>query len=303
MAGTETIDARYTDIDAWPIRDAVAAMVEGQKQAAASLEARIDPMAQAADAAADRLSAESGRLVYVGAGTSGRVAVQDGVELYPTFGWNTKRLVYIMAGGEDALTESAEGAEDDAPAAAARIAALKLGHNDVVIAVAASGRTPFTVQALKEARACGALTIAIANNSGTPLLDEADHPILLDTGSEIISGSTRMKAGTAQKAGLNILSTAIMLKLGKVYRGQMVDMIISNTKLRQRAINMVQILAGCTEQQAIAALEQADNHISPAVLIALGQSAAEANALLARHGGILRKAVDALGEATRDTGG
>jgi N-acetylmuramic acid 6-phosphate etherase len=278
-------------------------MIEGQKQAVAALEQRIDPMARAAADAADRLAGGSGRIVYVGAGTSGRVAVQDGVELNPTFGWSTQRLVYILAGGEDALTESAEGAEDDAPAAAARIAALKLGHHDVVIAVAASGRTPFTVQALKEARSCGSLTIAMANNAGTSLLEGADHPILLDTGSEIISGSTRMKAGTAQKAGLNILSTAIMLKLGKVYRGQMVDMIISNQKLRQRAINMVQILAECTEQQAISALEQADDQIAPAVLIALGLPAADASALLERHGGILREAVDALARTRADAGG
>lgn len=294
MTGTESIDPRYADIDSWPTEDAIVAMVEGQRRAVDALEARVTALSAAANAAAARLATSDGRLIYAGAGTSGRVAVQDGVELTPTFGWPGTRLAYLMAGGLDALTASKEGAEDDRVAAAAEIAALNAGPADVVIAVAASGRTPFTLSAVETARARGALTIGLANNPGAPLLAAAEHPILLDTGSEIITGSTRMNAGTAQKAALNILSTAIMLRLGKVYRGQMVDMIISNIKLRQRAITMIQLLAGCDEARATEALAAASDRIAPAVLIAMGQSPAEAVAGLARHGGILRDAIAAL---------
>jgi N-acetylmuramic acid 6-phosphate etherase len=294
MTGTESIDPRYADIDSWPTEDAIAAMVEGQRRAVDALAAQVAALSAAAKAAAARLGRGDGRLIYAGAGTSGRVAVQDGVELTPTFGWPGARLAYLMAGGLDALTASQEGAEDDRAAAAAGIAAMKVGPADVVIAVAASGHTPFTLSAVEAARARGALTIGLANNPGAPLLAAAEHPILLDTGSEVISGSTRMNAGTAQKAALNILSTAIMLRLGKVYRGQMVDMIISNIKLRQRAITMIRLLAGCDEARASGALAEAGDRIAPAVLIAMGQSAADAQALLARHGGVLRDAVAAL---------
>lgn len=297
MTGTESIDPRYADVDSWPTEDAIAAMVEGQRRAVDALAAQVAALSAAATAAAARLGTGEGRLIYAGAGTSGRVAVQDGVELTPTFGWPGTRLAYLMAGGLDALTASQEGAEDDRAAAGGGIAALDVGPADVVIAVAASGRTPFTLSAVEAARARGALTIGLANNPGAPLLAAAEHPILLDTGSEIISGSTRMNAGTAQKAALNILSTAIMLRLGKVYRGQMVDMIISNIKLRQRAVAMIRLLAGCDEAQASDALAEAGDRIAPAVLIAMGQSAADAQALLARHGGVLRDAVAALPDA------
>lgn len=294
MTGTESIDPRYADIDSWPTEDAVAAMIEGQRRAIDALAAQTAALSAAALAAAERLARSDGRLIYAGAGTSGRVAVQDGVELTPTFGWPGARLAYLVAGGLEALTESKEGAEDDRAAAADGLVSLHAGPADVIIAVAASGRTPFTLSAIETARERGALTIALANNPGTPLLAAAEHPILLDTGSEIISGSTRMSAGTAQKAALNILSTAIMLRLGKVYRGQMVDMIISNIKLRQRAIAMIRLLAGCSEAQASAALVAADDRIAPAVLIAMGHSRTEAQSALATSGGILRDAIAAL---------
>ena len=217
---TETVDPRYADLDRWPTALAVEAMLEGQMAAIAALKDQSGAIAAAADAAAARLR-EGGRLVYVGAGTSGRVAVQDGVELTPTYSWPDERLVFLLAGGMDALAHSAEGAEDDDAAARAEIAAADIGQNDVVIGVAASGRTPYAVAAIDAARAAGALTIGLANNPGTPLLAGAEHPILADTGSEIVAGSTRMKAGTAQKVALNLLSTAIMLRLGRVYRGLM----------------------------------------------------------------------------------
>lgn len=291
MPGTESLSPRFAEIDMWPTVEAVDAMLEGQLAALASIKAQTASIAAAAEAAAERLRA-GGRLVYVGAGTSGRVAVQDGVELGPTFGWPRERLIYLMAGGVNALVNSAEGAEDDGGDASAQIRSHGITAADVVIGVAASGRTPFTIAALREAQAAHALTIAIANNDGTELLAVADHALLAATGSEAIAGSTRMKAGTAQKVVLNLLSTAIMLRLGRVYRGLMVDMVISNAKLRNRAHGIVQTLSNCSPAVAIDAVHRANNDIKTAVLIAMGQSPDGASALLLRHGGILRAAVD-----------
>ncbi len=293
MSGTEASDPRFTDIDQWPTVDAVAAMIDGQADAIDVIRKQTRVIADAADAAAAVLKG-GGRLAYAGAGTSGRVAVQDGVELGPTFGWPMDRLVYLMAGGMDALAHSAEGAEDDADAARVIIAAQAIGAGDVLIGVAASGQTRFTIGAVGAARTAGALTIAIANNVDTPLLAAADHAICIDTGSELIAGSTRMKAGTAQKAVLNILSTAIMLRLGRVHRGLMVDMVISNEKLLRRATGMVQTLSACSEIVAVNALELSGRDIKTAVLVAMGQTPASAAALLASHQGIMGDAIAAV---------
>ncbi len=294
MSTTEDRDPRFTDIDTWPTIDAVNAILDGQIEALQAIRNFTNAIATAADAAAARLST-GGRLVYAGAGTSGRVAVQDGVELGPTFGWPEARLGYLLAGGMSALSQSAEGAEDDEVAGRAAVTAEAVDENDVVIGVAASGRTPFTRAVLDTARAAGALTIAIANNPGTPLLAAAEHALLAETGSEIIAGSTRMKAGTAQKVVLNILSTAIMLRLGRVYCGLMVDMQISNDKLLARGQAMVASLAACSDDLAAKALLQANNNIKLATLIAMGAEAAGAAALLSMHHGNLRTAIEQFG--------
>lgn len=293
MHSTESLNPELAEIDSWPTVKAVEAMLDGQIAAIASIKSQTARVANAAEAAALLLQ-NGGRLVYVGAGTSGRVAVQDGVELGPTFGWPADRLAYLMAGGTDALMHSVEGAEDDGDAARSQIADLQIERKDIVIGVAASGKTPFTLSAIEAARELGALTIAIANNAATPLLAAAEHPLLAATGSEAIAGSTRMKAGTAQKAMLNLLSTAIMLRLGRVYRGLMVDMVISNDKLLNRAYSIVETLSGCSEAVAIEALQLAKNDIKTAVLIALGQTPDAAAAMLVRHQGILRGAITAL---------
>ncbi|MET3709547.1 N-acetylmuramic acid 6-phosphate etherase [Sphingomonas trueperi] len=290
---TEAIDPRYQDLDQWPTAIAVEAMVEGQLAAIASLRSLATPIAEAAEAAARRLG-ETGRLVYVGAGTSGRIAVQDGVELYPTFNWPRARVAFLMAGGMRALTEAAEGAEDDAEAGARAIDDTRLQAADVVFGLAASGRTPFTVAAMRAARAAGALTIGITNNPATPLLEAAEHPIAADTGSEIVAGSTRMKAGTAQKAILNLLSTAIMLRKGLVYRGRMVNMRVSNAKLLVRGQRMVADLAETDMDTADAALARADSDIKLGVLVALGLSLAQARALLTANDMSLRAALQAV---------
>ena len=268
-------------------------MLEGQLAAVAAIHGQVRAIADAADAAGDRLR-RGGRLVYVGAGTSGRIAVQDGVELFPTYNWPQERLVFLMAGGLDALTRSAERAEDDADGARARIGAAAVGREDVVIGVAASGRTPFTVAAIAAARSAGALTIGISNNADTPLLSAAEHAIAIVTGSEIVAGSTRMKAGTAQKAVLNMLSTTTMLRCGLVYRGLMVNMRVSNDKLLQRGQAMIRDIANVSDEDAVAALEQAGLEIKPGVLIAMGADRDQADHLLREAHGDLHVAVVAL---------
>ena len=210
-------------------------------------------------------------------------------------------LVFPMAGGPAALTESAEGAEDDIDAGRRDLEAAGVQDVDVVIGVAASGRTPFTLAAITRARALGALTIGVANNADTPLLAAAEHGLLLDTGSEIVAGSTRMKAGTAQKAVLNMLSTATMIRCGLVHRGLMVNMRVSNDKLRHRAQAMIADIAGVDPAAAERALVAADRDIKRGVIVALGASSDEADHLLAAAGANLRAAIASFhGSATRD---
>ena len=219
----------------------------------------------------------------------GRLAVQDGVELYPTFGWPNDRLVYLMAGGSDALVRSLEGAEDDAGAGQAAVADLQPTTADVVIAVAASGTTAYTRGAQAAGRAAGALTVAMANNPTAPLLAEAEIPVLLHTGSEFLAGSTRMTAGTAQKIALNLLSTQLMIELGRVYQGLMVNVVPSNTKLVARSQRIVQAITGCDQGAAAAAWEQAGQDIKLAVLLLDGLDRDTAAARLAEARGDLRR--------------
>jgi N-acetylmuramic acid 6-phosphate etherase len=290
MMSTEDVDPRFTDLDAWPIASAVEAMWDGQMSAIAAVREVLPVVTAAIISAAERMQL-GGRLVYVGAGTSGRVAVQDGVELSPTFDWPRDRLVFVLAGGTDALLASIEGAEDDTADAVRQIDEAAIGAADVVIGVAASGTTPFTVAGVSQAAARGALTIGIASNPATPLLAAAHHGVPILTGSELIAGSTRMKAGTAQKVVLNLISTGIMLKLGRVHRGMMVNMHSASAKLKRRAEDIVMRIAGCDEQTAATALREAGADIKLAALIALGHGRDDAVARLKRNGNNLRQAL------------
>jgi N-acetylmuramic acid 6-phosphate etherase len=291
---TESISARFADLDLWPTRRAVDAMLEEHLAAASVVQSQADAIASAAEAAAARLGDPSGRLIYVGAGTSGRIAAVDGVELGPTFDWGDGRVAYLLAGGRDALLSSVEGAEDDASAGEAAMRALAPTSGDVAIGVAASGRTPYTVAAVRAAAKAGALTIGIASNARTPLLEAAAHSILLDTGAEIVAGSTRMKAGTAQKIALNTLSTGVMLRLGRVYRGLMINMRLTNRKLQGRAVEMICEIAQVDKATAEEALEQSDGDIKLAALIALGEAPQRGAESLRAAGGNLRTAIEQL---------
>jgi len=296
---TEDVDPRFADLDAWPLTSAIEAMWEGQLAAVAAIGHALPAISAATEAARTALG-DHGRIVYVGAGTSGRVAVQDGAELKPTFAWPSERVRFIVAGGDSAFVTSIEGAEDDVDDAVTQVEAARLTPHDVVIAVAASGTTPFTVAALQHGGSSGAVTIGVANNPGTPLLTSAQFPILIETGRELIAGSTRMKAGTAQKIVLNLISSGIMLRLGRVYRGMMVNMQPTNAKLKRRAEAMVAQIARSDLPHAAHALERAEGDIKTAVLLALGVDRVDAEAILKDCDGNLRRVFAELAE---DNGG
>ena len=287
---TEGVDEAFADIDGWPVARILSGLLDHQAQAIAAVRAAAPALEAAVAAAVPRLEA-GGRLIYVGAGTSGRLGTQDGAELTPTFSWPRERCVFLMAGGDVALTRSVEGAEDDAAAGAARMTAAAPGPADVVIAVAASGTTPFVLAAAAAARRAGALAIAIACNPGAPLLAACEIPVLLATGAEAISGSTRLKAGTAQKVALNLLSTALMVRLGRVYRGQMVEMQATNVKLRRRALRMLARIGGRDEDAARAALDASGGDLKVAILVLLDAVSPDAaRQRLAATGGRVRAA-------------
>jgi N-acetylmuramic acid 6-phosphate etherase len=287
---TERASPRYSDIDRWEPGDILDALIESQMAAVAAVRAALPAIQEAAAAMQARLSG-NGRLIYVGAGTSGRLAVQDGAELIPTFNWPPERLLLLMAGGKDALLRSAEGAEDQIDQAARLIRYHRIKAEDVIIAVAASGTTPFTLACMREAKQHGAFTIGIANNRSTPLLIEADGPILLETGPEPIAGSTRMKAGTAQRVALNLLSTLVMIRLGRVHEGLMVDVQAVNAKLVGRSQNILRQLSGRSEDELRDALERAGGNVKKAMLILHGCTPDKASALLQEAGGRLRIAL------------
>jgi N-acetylmuramic acid 6-phosphate etherase len=299
---TERPSPRYSGIDLWDPLDALDAMIEGQFAAVAAVRAARPALARAALAMETRLR-DGGRLVYAGAGTSGRLAVQDGAELMPTFSWPRDRLLLFIAGGEGAMVQAAEGAEDEIEHALELVRRHGIAGKDVLIAVAASGTTPFTLACLRQAKRSGALTIGVANNNGTPLLDEAEYPIWLETGPEPIAGSTRMNAGTAQRITLSLLSSLVMIRLGRVYAGLMVDVQASNAKLMERQENMLLHLTGRDSKAVRTALRRARGSVKLAVLLLEGCDMDEAERVLDRSGGQLRTAIASLAEARTKASG
>lgn len=254
---------------------------------AEAVAAAAEPIAEAIEQIAARL-ALGGRLIYAGAGTSGRIALLDAAELPPTFGVDPGLVRVLLAGGDRAFTQAVEGAEDDEMAAAAAVDA-QVTAGDALVGIAASGATPYTVAAVRRADHIGALTVGVTSAPGSPLAQEARIAIVADTGPEVILGSTRMKSGTAQKMILNTISTGVMIRLGHVYSNLMIDMPATNEKLRRRAVRMVELAAEVPHDEAEQALREAKGHVKLAVVIAnrkLGRE--EAQRTLARHGGDLR---------------
>jgi len=288
---TESREARYNGLETWPTSQILSTLLGGQYQALGAVAAAIPKLSLAVEAAVGRLTGTNGRIVYVGAGTSGRLAVLDGIELTPTFGWPNERLVYLFAGGAAGLDHAFDDAEDDAVAGKNEIVSANLTPDDIVIALAASGTTPYTRAAVQEAKKAGALTIGFANNPNAPMLDDAEFGILLRTGAEVLSGSTRLAAGTSQKVSLNLFSTTLMMGLNKVHRGYMVDMQANNEKLILRAQFMVRQITGCDTERAKSALKKCDYHTKLAVLVVEGCDKSLGLELLERHAGNLANAL------------
>lgn len=224
-------------------------MTEEEQAVNRAMVAAESQIAAAAEAAASAYQ-RGGRIIYVGAGTSGRVATMDAAEMVPTFGLDPWRFVAIVAGGTSSDTRAIEDAEDDEHAAVQALNDINLNRNDILVAVAASGRTPFVVAAARHATQKGVWTCGIANNKGAPLYDVVDLPILLDTGPEVLTGSTRLKAATAQKRALNAISTTAMVLSGKVVENLMVDVKANNIKLRERCVRILRDLTTVSESEA-----------------------------------------------------
>ena len=274
-----------------------AILADAQLAAARSVAAASAAIAEAARMAADCLSG-GGRLAYAGAGSSGLLAMTDALELPGTFGIPRDRVEILFAGAPETLFDLTGGAEDDEDLARRDVARLRLGPGDCLVAVSASGSTPYTLAALHEARTRGASTVALANNEGAPLLAAADVPVFLPTPPEIVAGSTRMGAGTAQKIALNVLSTLVATLSGHVHDGLMVNVQADNAKLRKRAARIVAAVAGVDDCLAAASLDRAGGSVKHAVLLAAGASdPAAAERLLASSGMRLRPALKVLGDA------
>lgn len=288
---TETPDPETAELDRYATQDLVDALIDDQARAAEAVKRASGAIAAAVEAAVPRIEA-GGRLVYVGAGTSGRLGLLDSVELHPTFSWPHDRAVALLAGGREAVYRAVEGAEDDRARGDQDLRALHPTRNDVVLLLAASGGTPYTLGALAAARSAGALTIGMGNNAEAPIAREAEIGVVLDTGYEVISGSTRLKAGTAQKIALNTFSSALMVRLNKVFGNLMVDLRPTNAKLKDRAVRLTALATGATKERALAALEQSDFHVKVAIVaIAKDVTPGEARERLAAVQGSVRAAL------------
>jgi N-acetylmuramic acid 6-phosphate etherase len=284
---TEEANPGSIGLDLLETRALVELIVADQHAAVGAVLAQADAIARAVDAIADRLE-RGGRLHYVGAGTSGRLATLDAAEMLPTFGTPPELVRAQIAGGHPALVRAVEGAEDDAEAGRAAVSDL-VNAGDVVTGISASGSAAFVVAAIDRAKEIGALTIALTSVADSPLVRAAEMPVVLETGAEVLAGSTRLKAGTAQKIALNAISTAVMVRLGKVYDNLMVDVVASNRKLRGRALRLVERLAQVDRDRASQLLEGAAGRVKVAIVMErCGLDAVQAQALLDRHRGSLR---------------
>jgi N-acetylmuramic acid 6-phosphate etherase len=289
METTETRNPRSVGLDAMADEAVLDTLLESQERAITAVRNARGALADASRAIVARIGAD-GRLIYVGAGSSGRIAALDGMELATTFGWPEERTAFQLAGGYLMAPGLGGSVEDDAERGRAEMVLLNPKPSDAVIAVAASGSTPFTLAATVAAAEAGALTVGIASNAGSPLLKAVDAPVFLDSGPEVIAGSTRMGAGTAQKAALGLLSSLVMIRLGHVYDGFMVDLRADNAKLRRRAVQALVAIAECREPQAAEALDRAGGRVKTAAMVLRGLSPAEAERALAAAGGNLRAA-------------
>lgn len=292
---TEMTHNAAAGFDMLPPEDALMILAQAQAKAAEAVQPAIPGLARAAELAASCLE-RGGRLIYAAAGSSGLMALADALELPGTYGLSPERIKVLLAGGLDDMTRMPGGPEDDAMAARAEIAAVGIGPQDCLIALTASGNTPYPLAAAAAARDAGASTIGIANNPDVPLFDLVDVPVCLPTPPEVIAGSTRMGAGTAQKIALNMLSTLMAVHLGHVHDGYMVNLVADNLKLQERARRIVMSVSRVSEGQAEAALAETGGAVKAAILVAAGAQGLDgAKRLLADSHDRLRPALAVLG--------
>jgi N-acetylmuramic acid 6-phosphate etherase len=288
---TERVNERYADLDLLSTRDLVTAMNEEDAAVAPAVALVADAIATAVDGISERML-RGGRLIYIGAGTPGRLGVLDASEAPPTFGIDPDRILGVIAGGPTALVTAVEGAEDDGEAGRTDIAGRNVGDLDTVVGISASGRTPYVLAAIAEARRRGALTVGVACNAASDLGAAADVAIDVVVGPEILTGSTRLKSGTAQKMVLNMLSTLTMVRLGKTWGNLMVDLKASNEKLVARSERTVMLATGTDAPTAAATLAAVGGSVKAAILVHLGGiRPAAAEVLLGQHDGFLRPAL------------
>jgi len=289
---TEAIDSRFSKIDTLSTIDLLKLFNDGDKSVAEEV-AKVLPKVAKAITEITRRMESGGRLIYVGAGTSGRLGVLDASECIPTFSLEDGLVIGIIAGGDTALRTGIEGAEDIPEGAIEDLNKMNLSKKDSLVGIAASGRTPYVIGALKYAKEIGAASIALSCNLNSELSKYADIAIEVDTGAEILAGSTRLKAGTAQKLVLNMISTVSMINLGKTYGNLMVDLQVSNIKLRDRAIRIIQAATSCDFKRAQEALQESKDQVKVAiVMILLETSAEKALELLKASGSRVRAALD-----------
>ncbi|QPC86149.1 N-acetylmuramic acid 6-phosphate etherase [Mesorhizobium sp. NBSH29] len=294
VAQTEEQHPKAGGLDLLGPEAVLSILADAQAEAARAVTSAIPQIAKAAELAASALKA-GGRIGYAAAGSSGLMAMADALELPGTYGIGRERIAIMLAGGQAALYDLAGSPEDDTAQAVRDFAEAGLVRGDCLIALSASGSTPYAIAALEEARRAGLSTVAIANNADTPILKHADAPIVLATPPEVIAGSTRMGAGTAQKIALNMLSTLMAVHLGHVHDGYMVNVLADNIKLKRRASSIVAAVSGCSAEAAARFLEQSGGAVKPAILLAAGsRDAAAANDLLQRTGYRLRPALTEL---------
>lgn len=290
---TEQVNKRTLDIDQKSTLEILKTINAEDKQVANAVEMEIDDIVRIANAMYSTL-VENGRIFYVGAGTSGRLGVLDAAECPPTFGIDNKRIIALIAGGTDAMLQAVEKAEDSMTMSVQELQEFKLEKNDMVIGIAASGRTPYSVSAVNYAKEIGCKTGCITASKQSELGNLVDYKVEVNAGPEVITGSTRMKAGTAQKLILNMLSTTVMIKLGRVYNNEMVSLIATNEKLEVRSSNILKRILGIEDEQAKAILEANKGDLKVSLLTTiLGLSYEQGFVLLEENSGSLKAAINA----------
>ncbi len=290
---TEASDDRFDRIDEMSTAELATVMNDADAAVPLAVRAALPSIVAAIDGIIERM-AGGGRLIYAGAGSSGRIGVLDASECPPTFGTRPDQVVAIIAGGPDAIVTPSEGAEDDEDSGSAAIVDADVSAADVVVGIASSGRTPYVIAAMRAARDRGALTVGLSCNANAALSAVVDHPIEILAGPEVVAGSTRLKAGTAQKLVLNMFSTITMVRLGKTFGNLMIDLRPTNDKLRERAVGIVGQIAGVGRDDARAALDQTEFNVQDAILVLrLGITPAAARSRLDSAGGLLKRALEA----------